>query len=77
MVISRRRYPVGVNIVLLARLSDHSCYLKTPRCSDAKTTNRNMSVEIVIEPLTEDPLLSTGIVIAFYLGTCESPSAYQ
>ena len=72
MVISRSRYPSGVNIVLLAKLSDDDCYRKTSPPTNM-SDNRTMRVEIVIQPLTEDPLFSTGVIVAFYLGTCESP----
>ena len=75
MVISRSRYPEGVNIVLLAKLSDDDCYQKTV-APDIASDNRTMRVVIVIQPLTEDPLVSTGLVFAFYLGTCESHSTY-
>ena len=77
MVISRSRYPDGVNIVLLAELSEEDCYRKTNRSEDCSlpANNKTMKVEIVIQSLTEDPLVSTGLVCAFYLGTCESPSS--
>ena len=71
MVISRRRYPHGVNIVLLAKLSEDDCYQKTLP-PNITSDNRTMSVVIVVHPLTEDPLVSTGLVFTFYLGTCES-----
>ena len=75
MVISRSRYPDGVNIVLLAKLSDDDCYQKTlPPVIESD--NRTMRVVIVIQPLTEDPLVSTSLVFAFYLGTCESHSLH-
>ena len=70
IVFKRATFPKGVNIVLLAKSADNDCYLKTSVPSSLPK-NRTMKVEIVIKEMTEDPLLSTGIVIAGYVATCE------
>ena len=70
MVIDRSRYPQGVNIVILAQPSDEGCYLKTVPPGGVPR-NRSMVVEIIIKEQTEDPLLSTVLVISAYVATCE------
>ena len=71
IVISRARYPKGVNIVLLAKQQqdDKDCYLKTSAPGNV-SAERSMKVEVAIKEMTEDPLISTGIVVGFYVAIC-------
>eukprot|EP00092_Neocalanus_flemingeri_P010561 GFUD01011377.1.p1 GENE.GFUD01011377.1~~GFUD01011377.1.p1 ORF type:complete len:900 (-),score=228.82 GFUD01011377.1:79-2778(-) len=65
IVILKKDYPKGVNIVILAKSSDSDCYLKTE--SHGVPLDRSMEVTISIEYLSEDPVLSTCAVLLFYL----------
>ena len=64
IVIEKKTYPKGVNIVLLSKSSDSGCYLKTK--PNDKYFNRSMKITVSVEELTEDPVSSTFIVLAVY-----------
>ena len=65
IVIDKKTYPNGVNIVLLAKSSDSGCYLKT--MPNDKSSDRSMAVTVSVERMTEDPALSTLIVLTTYI----------
>ena len=65
IVIDKKTYPNGVNIVLLAKSSDSGCYLKT--MPNDKSSDRSMAVTVSVERMTEDPALSTLIVLMTYI----------
>ena len=64
IVIEKKVYPKGINIVLLSKSTDSGCYLKTE--PHGVPLNRRMEVTISIEKLAEDPILSTCLVLIFY-----------
>eukprot|EP00092_Neocalanus_flemingeri_P029565 GFUD01032111.1.p1 GENE.GFUD01032111.1~~GFUD01032111.1.p1 ORF type:complete len:873 (+),score=223.26 GFUD01032111.1:44-2662(+) len=64
IVILKKDYPKGVNIVIRAKSSDSDCYLKTE--SHGVPVDRSMEVTISVEYLSEDPVLSTCAVLLFY-----------
>ena len=65
IVIEKKTYPQGVNIVLLSKSSDSGCYQKTE--PNGVPLDRSMEVTISIENLSADPVVSTCIILAIYI----------
>ena len=65
IVIERKTYPKGINIVMLSKSSNSECYLKTQ--PNDNNSNRSMNVAVSVEKLEEDPVTSTLIVVVTYI----------
>ena len=64
LIIERKNYPHGANVVLLAKSNDDGCYQKTDIPYDP---DRRFDIEVTISELEEDPLVSTLVVLLIYL----------
>jgi hypothetical protein len=65
IVIEKKIYPKGINIVLLSKSSDSDCYMKSD--PTGKHSNQSMEVTVSIERMVEDPVSSTWIVLTIYI----------